>query len=206
MKQTLAIILSNAILLGLIVLGFRACGEPEPPQEGPKVNSLLPESQELPTEALTWNEWVAYNRPTRGEEFDSSKHAARGFPNTSNWQPEDFLPAELFEQKHRDICELPKITRSRLRSQVQATLIYFDIYKLMALAEQGYSNAQSAMWVFCSINSPQFIETDSDEHEVRLPHHEKPLSQREAWQWVQRGAASGNALDQYRLKSVHASY
>jgi len=189
-------------VLGLIVLSLSACDKAE---QTAKVNSLLPESQEFPTEALTWDEWVAYSGPERGEEFEYSasgegfQYYGKGFPNISNWKPEDFLPAELFEQKHRDICELPKFTRSTLRSQNGSILLYSDIYELIALAEQGYSNAQSAMWMFCYIDSPQFIETDSDEHAVRLPHHEKPLSQREAWQWVQRGAASGNALDQYRL-------
>ena len=151
MKQTFPL-LSKAIVLGLIVLSLSACDKAE---QTAKVNSLLPESQEFPTEALTWDEWVAYSGPERGEEFEypasgeGFQYYGKGFPNISNWKPEDFLPAELFEQKHRDICELPKFTRSTLRSQNGSILLYSDIYELIALAEQGYSNAQSALWVFC---------------------------------------------------------
>ena len=65
-------------------------------------SDLLPENQVYPTKAMTWKEWVAYESPHRNG-FDSYYHIGKGYPNISLWKPEDFLPAEMFNQPHPSV-------------------------------------------------------------------------------------------------------
>jgi len=239
MKSTVSL-LSKGILLAFLALSLGACDKLDADKDEAKAtsaedsNPLLPSNQIHPTTAMTWDEWVAYDSPNRNG-FEDFYHSGKGYPNFSQWTPQDVLPAEVFEHPHRDSCELPKETRSYLRLTSRFR-VNMDIYALLDLAKQGYAEAQATLGEFCYGRRPQYVydpegkygELASDgvegygdgEYVVngygpdgeyvalkRLPDDKKPVSIRDALYWAQRGAASGNAIAQFGLvQCMHNIY
>ncbi|PCH61688.1 MAG: hypothetical protein COC05_00655 [Gammaproteobacteria bacterium] len=199
--------LSKTIALSLLVLSLSACdkaGDDTAKTIDPfAINPLSPENQVYPTEALTWNEWVAYDSPNRSG-FDRYYHLGKGTLDFSKWKAEDLLPAEVFKHRHRNMCELPNEIRDALR--YGGGLAIRDINELLALAEYGYAEAQSLMSNFCDDRGRQYAYNERGSL-VKLPGDKKPVSARAALYWAQRGAASGNALAQWRLvQCMHDIY
>jgi len=221
MKSTVSL-LSQGILLAFLALSLSACDKLDADKDEAKAtsaedsNPLLPSNQIHPTTAMTWDEWVAYDSPNRNG-FERSYHSGKGYPNFSQWTPQDVLPAEVFEHPHRHSCELPKETRSDLRLTSRYR-VNVDVYALLDLAEQGYAEAQATLGEFCYGRRPQYVYDpegkygelvfdgvegygpDGEYVELkRLPDDKKPVSMRDALYWAQRGAASGNAVAQFGL-------
>ena len=206
MKLTLPT-LSKTMALSLLALSLSACdkaGDDTAKAIDPfAIDPLSPENQVYPTEALTWNEWVAYDSPNRSG-FDRYYHLGKGTLDFSKWKAEDLLPAEVFKHRHRNMCELPNEIRDALR--YGGGLAIRDINELLALAEYGYAEAQSLMSNFCDDRGRQYAYNERGSL-VKLPGDKKPVSARAALYWAQRGAASGNALAQWRLvQCMHDIY
>jgi len=203
MMKLNALTLNKAIvlvLLALLALSLGACDKTDADADvaknsGVKDSSpLSPTHQHYPTTAMTWDEWVAYDSPNRNG-FEEYYHSGKGFPNISQWTPQDFLPADMVKQTHRNVCELPNFTRYLLRNA------QMGVYEMLDLAEQGYAEAQSALGQFCNARRPQYFYESKDKggDRVVLADDERPVSIRDALRWAQRGAASGNAIAQSRL-------
>jgi len=176
-------------MLALLALSLSACDKVDT-EHGVKDSSpLSPTHQHYPTTAMTWDEWVAYDSPNRNG-FEEYYHSGKGFPNISQWTPQDFLPADMVKETHRNLCELPKHIRYFLRNDQH---IEVEVYKMLDLAEQGYAEAQSVLGQLCDGRATQYSDGEP------LPDDKKPVSMRDALRWAQRGAASGNAMAQSRL-------
>jgi len=216
MMKPNVLLLRQGILLAFLVLSLSACDKAGD-DAAKDISPLLPESQIHPTTAMTWDEWVAYDSPNRNG-FERSYHSGKGYPNFSQWTPQDVLPAEVFEHPHRHSCELPKETRSDLRLTSRYR-VNVDVYALLDLAEQGYAEAQATLGEFCYGRRDQYVyDPNGKDLELafanvrgyggthgeyvalkRLPDDKKPVSIRDALYWAQRGAASGNAIAQFGL-------
>ena len=217
-------LLSKVISLAFLALSLGACDKVDTDNDAAKAanakdsNLLLPDNQIHPTTAMTWDEWVAYDSPNRNG-FEDFYHSGKGYPNFSQWTPQDVLPAEVFGHPYRDSCELPKNIRSYLR-RTSHSHVDMDVYTLLDLAEQGYAEAQAMLGTYCHGNAWQYVynpdgkyDNDelafaadkwyiSDDEYIKLsvlPDDKKPVSMRDALYWAQRGAASGNAVAQFGL-------
>ena len=201
-KSTVSL-LSQVIPLAFLTLSLGACDKLDADNDEAKAANaedttpLSSDNQHYPTRAMTWKEWVSTEAVlrARGEYkvshgfWEPSYRSEKGFPNISKWTPEDFLPAEFFKETHRDLCELPERNREILRDTIDYR---GDIYRLLALAEQGYAEAQSTLGEYCA-GGWQVVELGSN------PEDKEPVSESDALHWARRGAASGNAFAQYRL-------
>jgi len=193
------------LVLTLLTLGLGAWNKLSAERDA--ASALLPDNQVYPITAMTWDEWVAYDSPNRKGD-DRPYRIGSGFPNVSRWLPEDILPAERFEHKRRNVCELPEEMRHVLRTS--SSLI--DIYELQDLAKQGYAEAQASLGSNCSVYRRQYVTNDQpyDDGSIgvnELAADKRPVSVPEALYWAERGAASGNAEAQWGLaQCMHQIY
>lgn len=154
-----------------------------------------------PESPVTWDEWVAYERPLREEIYPAylAYHESRYdifyrrmLPDMSLWRAEDFHPPEYFLAPRVAFCDLPKADRDRMDealSKVMLGSVTEDTKELietfLPYARRGVTYAQSVLGSYCGLSS---------EEEQALG-----FSAMESMQWARRGSINGDSWSMRKL-------